>query len=253
MWLLHCSCRVPLTKFHSIRDTLRAVGITQEGLLEKARQRNYKYTTQYGDPEPLSNYLDAQYYGSIEIGTPGQPFKVVFDTGSSNLWVPSKKCPWSDIACCKLHHTFEILTSATHNLLAKNDILNLLLFWFAIVIYFLWINECICIPVHLLYNRFEVQWNTILWPPHYYRHFILAWVNTQSVSFISKESLQYGQPVRMTTLSIYNQIFVASLWPNCNIEMGSGRIMQDVGVETSMACSSFKELLLIPYCVTCIE
>ena len=57
----------------------------------------------------------------------------------------------------------------------------------------------------------------------------------------------------MTTLLIYNQIFVASLWPNCNIEMGSGRIMQDVGVETYMACSSFKELLLIPYCVTCIE
>jgi len=94
-----------LTKFQSIRDTLREVGITQKGLLEKAQQRNYKYTTQYGDPEPLSNYLDAQYYGSIDIGTPGQPFKVVFDTGSSNLWVPSKKCPWSDIACCKLHCT----------------------------------------------------------------------------------------------------------------------------------------------------
>ena len=97
-------CRIPLTKFKSIRHTLQDVGITQTGLLEKARQNNYKYTKQYGDPEPLSNYLDAQYYGSIEIGTPGQPFKVVFDTGSSNLWVPSKKCPWSNIACCELHY-----------------------------------------------------------------------------------------------------------------------------------------------------
>lgn len=50
------------------------------------------------------------YWGSMSIGTPAQEFKVIFDTGSGNLIVPSSQC---NGAGCKPHSKYDKSKSNT--------------------------------------------------------------------------------------------------------------------------------------------
>ncbi|CAL1688837.1 unnamed protein product [Lasius platythorax] len=96
--------RIPLHKTDSVRKALKKVGTDLQQIdLCKVNASS----------EPLINYLDVEYYGVISIGTPPQIFNVIFDTGSSNLWVPSAKCSSSNFACL-LHNKYDSTKSSTY-------------------------------------------------------------------------------------------------------------------------------------------
>lgn len=41
--------------------------------------------------------MDVEYFGPVTLGKPGKDFQVIFDTGSSNLWIPDKTCTNCDV------------------------------------------------------------------------------------------------------------------------------------------------------------
>ncbi|KAI3360082.1 hypothetical protein L3Q82_014401 [Scortum barcoo] len=107
--------RVPLHKTRSLRRLMSDNGLSVEELraLAKSAAAPDSAPSPKLPVERLTNFMDAQYYGMISIGTPPQNFTVLFDTGSSNLWVPSIHCSFLDLACW-LHHRYNSKKSSTY-------------------------------------------------------------------------------------------------------------------------------------------
>ena len=65
--------------------------------------------------EKLTYYRNMYYTGEIYMGTPGQKFTVLFDTGSTDFWLQSKTCA----SCPSLSNRFDPAASSTFA--ATND------------------------------------------------------------------------------------------------------------------------------------
>ncbi|XP_011745175.2 cathepsin E [Macaca nemestrina] len=107
--------RVPLRRHPSLKKKLRA----RSQLSEFWKSQNLDMiqftescSMDQSANEPLINYLDMEYFGTISVGSPPQNFTVIFDTGSSNLWVPSVYCT---SPACKTHTRFQPSQSSTYS------------------------------------------------------------------------------------------------------------------------------------------
>ena len=65
----------------------------------------------------LVNHRNTQYVGTIGVGSPPQPFRLVFDTGSANTWLYSAACTTTT---CANHRQFACDASSTYAPLGRS-------------------------------------------------------------------------------------------------------------------------------------
>lgn len=97
--------RIPMTKHTD--DSTFVQGIVNRA---KSNPHGLKYNLKAEGPVVIEDYQNSQYYGEITLGTPGQKFNVIFDTGSSDLWVAGSDCDKS----CGRHAEFNAAKSSTY-------------------------------------------------------------------------------------------------------------------------------------------
>uniref|UniRef100_A0A8C6E5E3 Peptidase A1 domain-containing protein n=1 Tax=Moschus moschiferus TaxID=68415 RepID=A0A8C6E5E3_MOSMO len=104
-------CEIPLRRVKTMRKALSEKNMLNSFLKEHAyRVSPISSRSSNLTIHPLRNIMNMLYVGNITIGTPPQEFQVVFDTGSSDLWVPSIFC---NSPACYTYAIFNHLKSST--------------------------------------------------------------------------------------------------------------------------------------------
>uniref|UniRef100_A0A667WZG3 pepsin A n=1 Tax=Myripristis murdjan TaxID=586833 RepID=A0A667WZG3_9TELE len=108
---LTCLCRIPLFRGMSARQVLEEKGLFEEYRRKFPYNPSAKFQPRVDQSlVPITFDPEMTYYGVIGIGTPPQFFKVLFDTGSSDLWIPSINCT---SPACYDHAKFNSTASST--------------------------------------------------------------------------------------------------------------------------------------------
>uniref|UniRef100_A0A0N4ZQC3 Peptidase A1 domain-containing protein n=1 Tax=Parastrongyloides trichosuri TaxID=131310 RepID=A0A0N4ZQC3_PARTI len=89
--------QIPIESKAPLRHNLIKQNKYEHYLLYRESLSNYHVKRNYEESyrQPVEDIEDMIYLANISIGTPPQNFKVVLDTGSSNLWVPDTRCTYT--------------------------------------------------------------------------------------------------------------------------------------------------------------
>ncbi|KAF8382642.1 hypothetical protein PRIPAC_71784, partial [Pristionchus pacificus] len=103
-----------LRKRDSLRKQLIRSGEWEQYAARKNTLRAVRTSLELAYTQKVNDYDDAEYVGNITIGTPGQTFEVILDTGSANLWVPDKTCSGGTGNPCAKKSKFDSTKSSTY-------------------------------------------------------------------------------------------------------------------------------------------